>query len=158
MSKDVTTRKNVASENTNVKCYPIYIYINVWDISQTRYVPCVIDHLYRDVKMCVFFVVGAYAAKQESHLGAIEMGKLADFVVLKYNVAEEQHVSKLVAPDLIVSVWVHGQMRFHAAANKANEDEDVDNATRGKMQETGIGGPGLPGKNGKIRICRCCRP
>ncbi|OQR92014.1 hypothetical protein ACHHYP_04127 [Achlya hypogyna] len=81
---------------------------------------------------------GAFAAKEEHQLGQLDVGFLADFVVLNHDVVAD--AIKLLAPDILHSVFVHGRKRH-------------DGGTAPKLPVA----PGLPGRNGKIRICRCCR-
>ncbi|KAF0696915.1 Aste57867_12361 [Aphanomyces stellatus] len=83
----------------------------------------------------------AFAAKEETRLGDLASGFQADFVVVKYNLLETPE--KLLAPDLLQRVYVQGRLRY----------DSID----GPKQPLAMQAAGLPGKNGKIRICRCCR-
>ncbi|CAK4087647.1 unnamed protein product [Aphanomyces euteiches] len=84
---------------------------------------------------------GAYAAKEETRLGEIAPGFQADFVVVKYDLLASP--DKLLAPDVLSRVFVQGVQRF--------------DAKNGRNSPLAVQAAGLPGKNGKIRICRCCR-
>ncbi|RHY29689.1 hypothetical protein DYB32_004947 [Aphanomyces invadans] len=86
--------------------------------------------------------IGAYAAKEESRLGDITPGFQADFVVIQYDPMAEES-TKLLASDIVQRVFVQGIERF--------------NSTTTPKSPLTVQASGLPGKNGKIRICRCCR-
>ncbi|EQC39539.1 hypothetical protein SDRG_02976 [Saprolegnia diclina VS20] len=83
---------------------------------------------------------GAFAANAETRLGHLDAGFYADFVVLNHNVATD--ATKLLAPDVLHSVYVHGIKRHERDGNAPPNLPPA---------------PGLPGRNGKIRLCRCCR-
>lgn len=88
---------------------------------------------------------GAFAAMQEQVLGRISPGFYADFVVLRKDVTLDP--GALVMPDLVESVWVNGKKtyQYDPASAAFNETEnDLSNSL-------------LPGKNGPLRVCKCCR-
>jgi predicted amidohydrolase YtcJ len=91
----------------------------------------------------IYSVNGAYAAMQESHLGEISPGFLADFVVLHHDIVKDH--TKLLAKDLVRSVYVGGIQRYEAQRNSdgMSTSSDFSNST-------------LPGKNGRVRVCHCC--
>ncbi|OQR95706.1 hypothetical protein THRCLA_07638 [Thraustotheca clavata] len=86
----------------------------------------------------MYTINGAYAAYDEHQLGQLAVGFYADFVVVNYNV--DQDTSALLKPDIVHSVYVQGRKRYD-----------------GNKKVNSPVAPGLPGKNGKIRVCPCCR-
>ncbi|CAH0487558.1 unnamed protein product [Peronospora farinosa] len=86
---------------------------------------------------------GAFAAMEEKTLGQIVSGFCADFVVLRKDVTQDH--SALVAPDLVKSVWVNGKKTYEYDPG-ISEDSQYD-----------FSKSLLPGKNGSLSICRCCR-
>ncbi|KAI9988744.1 hypothetical protein PInf_022279 [Phytophthora infestans] len=88
---------------------------------------------------------GAFAAMEENALGQLSPGFQADFVVLRYDVSENH--AALVMSDLVESVWVNGKKTYQYEASSAAQngaEHDLSNSL-------------LPGKNGPLRVCRCCR-
>jgi predicted amidohydrolase YtcJ len=91
---------------------------------------------------------GAFACKEEHRLGELRKEFEADFVVLQYDVTQDPQ--KLLASDLVKSVWVAGKKRFEPdfSSESASSSNDFRNSL-------------LPGKNGcstaRIRLCHCCR-
>uniref|UniRef100_K3XA87 Amidohydrolase 3 domain-containing protein n=1 Tax=Globisporangium ultimum (strain ATCC 200006 / CBS 805.95 / DAOM BR144) TaxID=431595 RepID=K3XA87_GLOUD len=89
---------------------------------------------------------GAFAAMEETCLGQLAPGYLADFVVLQQDVTQDH--AALLAPDLVQSVWINGKKTYaldaSAPQRKADPAYDFSQSS-------------LPGKNGPhVRICRCC--
>jgi predicted amidohydrolase YtcJ len=98
-----------------------------------------------DQALALYTKGGAYAAMEENKLGQLAPGFHADFVVLRKDVTQNHEA--LVAPDLVESVWVNGRntYQYDPAENGANNTQlDLSNSL-------------LPGKNGPMRVCRCCR-
>lgn len=87
---------------------------------------------------------GAYAAMEETRLGQLTPGYLADFVVLQKDVTQDH--SALLEPDLVRSVWIGGA-KTYAFDPEANAKDPAFDFSQSS----------LPGKNGPhVRICRCC--
>ncbi|KAF1321904.1 Metal-dependent amidohydrolase 3, partial [Globisporangium splendens] len=89
---------------------------------------------------------GAFAAMEETRLGQLAPGYLADFVVLQQDVTQDH--AALLAPDLVKSVWINGKKMYaldpNASQRKVDPAYDFSQSS-------------LPGKNGPhVRICRCC--
>lgn len=80
----------------------------------------------------------AYAAHREHILGKIAKGYLADFVVLEEGASFEEMDE--IRP---AQVWVDGTLR-------------LENPSKA-LESTIVEGNYMPGKNGKIRVCRCCQ-
>jgi predicted amidohydrolase YtcJ len=98
-----------------------------------------------DQALALYTKGGAYAVMEENKLGQLAPGFHADFVVLRKDVTQNHEA--LVAPDLVESVWVNGRntYQYDPAENGANNTQlDLSNSL-------------LPGKNGPMRVCRCCR-
>lgn len=87
---------------------------------------------------------GAYAAMEETRLGQLAPGFLADFVVLQKDVTQDHEA--LLNADLVKSVWVNGKKTYSSDQQVQVKDPAFD-----------FSQSSLPGKNGPhIRICRCC--
>jgi len=82
----------------------------------------------------------AYAAGQENKLGSLSVGYFADFIVLPLDVVHDPNLLLKVKPS---QVWVNGVRRTPLDTN---------------IEETNISGLYAEGKNGRIRVCTCCRP
>ncbi|EGZ24670.1 hypothetical protein PHYSODRAFT_554756 [Phytophthora sojae] len=87
------------------------------------------EQLSFDQALALYTKGGAFAAMEEDALGEIAPGFRADFVVLRRDVTQDH--AALVSRDLVESVWVNGKKSYHNSL--------------------------LPGKNGPMRVCRCCR-
>ncbi|KAL4129387.1 hypothetical protein PRIC2_005395 [Phytophthora ramorum] len=86
---------------------------------------------------------GAFATMQEDILGQIAPGFRADFVVLRKDVTQDH--AALVTPDLAESVWVNGKKTYqYDSTSIMSTQHDLSQSL-------------LPGKNGPMRVCRCCR-
>ncbi|RHY43518.1 hypothetical protein DYB38_006232 [Aphanomyces astaci] len=99
-----------------------------------------------DPRECFAFphALQLYTLNEEARLGELAPGFQADFVVVKYDLVAND-ASKLLANDLLQRVFVQGIERYNAT-------------TRPPVSSPlAIQASGLPGKNGQIRICRCCR-
>jgi len=96
------------------------------------------------VALQLYTLNGAFAAKEENYLGEIRPTYAADFVILEFDVIAD--ASKLLAENLVQSVWVNGKEMYSPSQNP-NLLAAISNRTN----------PSAPGKNGKIRICKCCR-
>ncbi|RLO07526.1 hypothetical protein DYB28_003741 [Aphanomyces astaci] len=99
-----------------------------------------------DPRECFAFphALQLYTLNEEARLGEVAPGFQADFVVVKYDLVAND-ASKLLANDLLQRVFVQGIERYNAT-------------TRPPVSSPlAIQASGLPGKNGQIRICRCCR-
>lgn len=94
--------------------------------------------------LAVYTRNGAYAAMEEHRLGQLAPGYRADFVVLREDVT--QNHGALVQPDLVESVWIDGSAKYQYSESDAKQLSTPD-LTKSL----------LPGKNGRIRVCRCCR-
>ena len=92
---------------------------------------------------------GAYAAMSEQSLGSLAVGFKADFVVLQHDVSVDP--SKLLEPNLVQSTWVNGKKTFEASG--AAENNSIEGGGGAPLDPSGTQ---MPGKNGRIRICRCC--
>ncbi|POM67032.1 hypothetical protein PHPALM_17032 [Phytophthora palmivora] len=103
------------------------------------------EQLSFDEALALYTRGGAFAAMEENTLGQIAPGCRADFVVLRKDVTHDH--AALLMNDLVESVWVNGKRTYHydptSVVPKATE-HDLSNSL-------------LPGKNGSIRVCRCCR-
>ncbi|GMF22958.1 unnamed protein product [Phytophthora lilii] len=102
------------------------------------------EQLSFDQALALYTTGGAFAAMEEHKLGKIAPGFCADFVVLRHDVTQDH--SALVAPNIVESVWVNGNKTYQYdpefAESKATQ-HDLSNSL-------------LPGKNGPMRVCRCC--
>ncbi|KAG6610554.1 metal-dependent amidohydrolase 3 [Phytophthora cinnamomi] len=103
------------------------------------------EQLSFDEALALYTKGGAFAAMEEDVLGEIAPGFRGDFVVLRTDVT--QNHSALVSRDLVESVWVNGKKTFEydpVSVMSTNPQYDLSNSL-------------LPGKNGPMRVCRCCR-
>lgn len=89
---------------------------------------------------------GAFAAMEETRLGQLAPGYRADFVVLRADVTEDHKA--LLRQDLVDSVWIDGVASYQF---------DHDGASQPSLQAHDLSQSSLPGKNGSIRLCYCCR-
>ncbi|TMW55787.1 hypothetical protein Poli38472_010669 [Pythium oligandrum] len=87
---------------------------------------------------------GTFAAMADHQLGQLKPGYLADFVVLRRDVTQDHKA--MLDSDLVHSVWVNGKKTY------AYDPQRAANASATDFSQSS-----LPGKNGQIRICRCCR-
>lgn len=104
------------------------------------------EQLSFDQALALYTKGGAFAAMEEDALGEIAPGFRADFVVLRRDVTQDH--AALVSRDLVESVWVNGKKSYQydpvGSATSTNPQHDLSNSL-------------LPGKNGPMRVCRCCR-
>ncbi|KAG3015849.1 hypothetical protein PC121_g1679 [Phytophthora cactorum] len=103
------------------------------------------EQLSFDEALALYTKGGAFAAMEEHSLGQISPGFRADFVVLREDVTEDH--AALVKLDLVKSVWVNGKMTYQYDPMLASLKGTEHNLTNSL----------LPGKNGPLRVCRCCR-
>lgn len=83
----------------------------------------------------LYTVSGAYGVREESRLGRIKVGYLADFVVLDRDVSSQP---EQLLDARIEEVWVDGLQRLGSAVEQNYADSM-------------LGGPFIPGKNGARR-------
>lgn len=88
---------------------------------------------------------GAYAAMEEQRLGELAPGFRADFVVLREDVTQDH--SALLRHDLVDSVWIDGVASYQYSRDHVKP----------ALQAYDLSESSLPGKNGSIRLCHCCR-
>ncbi|KAG7390800.1 hypothetical protein PHYPSEUDO_006622 [Phytophthora pseudosyringae] len=103
------------------------------------------EQLSFDEALALYTKGGAFAAMEENILGQISPGCHADFVVLRKDVTQDH--AALVTPDLVESVWVNGK--------KTYQYDPTSVALKGSTHD--LSNSLLPGKNGPMRVCRCCR-
>ncbi|GLE05432.1 hypothetical protein PINS_up014445 [Pythium insidiosum] len=103
------------------------------------------ERLTFDEALRIYTVNGAFACMEDKRLGQLAKGFRADFVVLRRDAVANPEA--LLDSDLVRSVWVDGKKTYEfdpqRAAQLAAENDFSESL--------------LPGKNGQIRICRCCR-
>lgn len=90
----------------------------------------------------LYTINGAFAATEEARLGQLAPGFLADFVVLHKDISSDS--SALLTPNLVQSVWINGNRTYEYDGKPATNEYDFRESS-------------LPGKNGRIRMCPCCR-
>lgn len=103
------------------------------------------EQLSFDEALALYTKGGAFAAMGDTILGQIAPGFLADFVVLRKDVTLDHNA--LVVSDLVDGVWVDGKKTYQfdpASASSEDTQHDLSNSL-------------MPGKNGPMRVCRCCR-
>ncbi|DAZ96562.1 TPA: hypothetical protein N0F65_011786 [Lagenidium giganteum] len=85
----------------------------------------------------------SFACMEEKRLGNLQVGYQADFVVLREDITNNHEA--LCSPTLVQSVWVSGKKSYEY-------DPNVTPSTSPDFSQSS-----LPGKNGRVRICACCR-
>lgn len=95
--------------------------------------------------LALYTTNGAFAASEETRLGQLAPGFLADFVVLRRDVSTDHDA--LLDPDVVESVYVQGSRTYEFDPAARTSSEQAFDFTQSS----------LPGKNGQhVRICRCC--
>ena len=96
----------------------------------------------------IYTTGAAFAAGCEGFLGCLEVGYVADFVVLDAAVLEQNSLLATTEPELVV---VGGAVSYQRDIEKevsSVASTDADSAT--PMCTVAMGGPYIPGKNGKL--------
>ena len=108
----------------------------------------------------IYTVGSAYAAGCEHFLGRLDVGYAADFVILDPAVVEEPHLLMTIEPSLVVVGGIISYCKedtIESSSNiitaTANATTTIDNAVQSydsKKSPPTMGGPYIPGKNGKF--------
>ncbi|KAJ0405591.1 hypothetical protein ATCC90586_000368 [Pythium insidiosum] len=103
------------------------------------------ERLTFDEALRIYTVNGAFACMEDRRLGQLTEGYRADFVVLRRDAVSNHEA--LLDSDLVQSVWVDGKKTYEFDPQRAAQ----------LLAENDFSESLLPGKNGQIRICSCCR-